>query len=613
MKVFRKKLLIFLIVVIFALPFMFIYVFAEERFDFPNIVFLVDASGSMETSDPSSEGIRDCLEMTLGLLPKEAKIGLVTYSDQVNINSGLLDIDDERLAEHLQQITYSGNTNLASGLESAVNLLENKGANCKIILVSDGEPYLGRAASNEQIAEAEQLLDESLQRAINSQIKIDTYVISPHFDGDPEKIIRLSTESGGESKDIQQLTDLERAVESLCIPYYKTNFYIVTSLSTGSEYREVAIPIPTEYISKTKVFFSSETPVSDISFQSYQEEFNVVSGKLFNLLIIEKPKKENLIINFNSPTSESVKIYYIFSYSVHSEAKAMVSADANEKKQSAQIVADIIDDESGNSILKTGDFSRFEIVLEVKNNSSGEVAEINGTIMNGKIVADLPEGWLFTCTLSAKLESDGIIIESGQTKFTINSELTPLLEEQKRIRERRERVILVVSISLLILIIVIVVLLLSRRKPRKSETFHAEKEITVFPFAGKLDAYVTSLRDRNDAEIAPFSYYLASSKEKRISLQNILNACNIDYPFSGAAKLVFEPGPEKSLYVKNNGITTVLLRGAIMQRGKTFRLNFGERLYFTAEDGLSEIAVYYRNVKAKDVKSYRSENRITEI
>jgi hypothetical protein len=93
----------------------------------------------------------------------------------------------------------------------------------------------------------------------------------------------------------------------------------------------------------------------------------------------------------------------------------------------------------------------------------------------------------------------------------------------------------------------------------------------------------------------------------------VLNECNVDYPFNGAVKLVFEPGPEKSLYVKNNGVTTVLLRGAVMQRGKSYRINFGERLYFTAEDGLSEIAIYYRSVKSRDVKNHRSNAIFSEI
>ncbi|MDR2655997.1 MAG: VWA domain-containing protein, partial [Oscillospiraceae bacterium] len=455
---FAVSLLIFFI---FSIKANNILYYAEDA-NFPNIVFLVDTSGSMETSDPEGKGVKNCLEMAVNLLPKEAKVGLVTYSDNVTINSQLLNESESNITEYLQQITYKGNTNLAAGLEAAVNLLEGQGGNCKIILIADGELYLGSGASQTQAAEAENLLYETLEKAKKSKIIIDTYIISPYFNGNIEKIAQLSRESGGEIKDIKELSDLEKAVESLCLPYYKENFYTITSLSTENEQREVTIPIPTEYISKIKVFFSSETPVSDISFQSYQKESKMISGESFKILIIDKPVKEDLLIKFKSAGEKSIKIYYILSYSVHLEASAEVSANTKDKTQSAILVADVIDDKSGKSILKTGDFSKFRITVQIKNVSSGEEKEIIGKIERGKIVAELPEGWLLTCTAEVNLVSEGLTIVAGTAKFGIEDKLTPLLEEERKVKERA---VIIMATALLLLLVIIILLILSIRKP----------------------------------------------------------------------------------------------------------------------------------------------------
>jgi Ca-activated chloride channel family protein len=88
-------------------------------------------------------------------------MALVTYSNSVRIDTGLMPVDSDnrtRLAQAVNQVHAGGGTNLGGGLKAGIDLLlENNstGRRRKVILVSDGlanhgitDPYeLGRMAS----------------------------------------------------------------------------------------------------------------------------------------------------------------------------------------------------------------------------------------------------------------------------------------------------------------------------------------------------------------------------------------------------------------------------------------------------------------------------------
>jgi Ca-activated chloride channel family protein len=107
-----------------------------------DLVIVLDRSGSMK-----GRKINDAREAILQLLPSlsaKDRLGLVTYSDGVQIATGLLNVtteNRERLAAAVYGVRVGGRTNLGAGLQAGINLLNSSihGANAaKVILISDG-------------------------------------------------------------------------------------------------------------------------------------------------------------------------------------------------------------------------------------------------------------------------------------------------------------------------------------------------------------------------------------------------------------------------------------------------------------------------------------------
>jgi Ca-activated chloride channel family protein len=107
-----------------------------------DMVIVLDRSGSMK-----GRKINDARQAVLKLLSNltsKDRFALVTYSDGVQIASGLLTVNRsnrQRMAAAVNGIRVGGGTNLGAGLQAGINLLRssNRSTNpAKIILISDG-------------------------------------------------------------------------------------------------------------------------------------------------------------------------------------------------------------------------------------------------------------------------------------------------------------------------------------------------------------------------------------------------------------------------------------------------------------------------------------------
>lgn len=562
------------------------------------VIFVLDSSGSMLSSDPEYR-TKESLDMALHILPESTEVGIISFSDQINVNTGLHVAGDASLQSGVSTIQYSGNTNSAVGLTEAVSQLEASTAiNKKIILITDGELYLGKSATTVQTATALELLNTTITKSSAQGISIDSLILTQQFDGDVSTIHEISQQTNGAATEYPSVDALIHGIEDVCLPYYEKNLYTLTSVDTLNNQQEIVISIPTPYIQEVRVFFSTYTPVSGVAFQTHQDTMDTISNSVYTFLTIKKPKKEDLTVQFSSNSGEAVKVYYMISYNVKTTGVVKSQNDSSLKSQSNEAVFDILDSETQQSILTSGDFGSFVPIVTFS--QGDQTTEVQGTISNGKITVSMPEVEYGEIASGIILESDSLRIDAGHTTLDVIDILTPAIRA-------RQQIIAISACGIIALLAAITYFLIHRKKtpdflpdPNK----HNDKE---FAFSGKLDFYVTALSDWEHSEIAPFSFYLHSIKRQtEVPFQEILDECGIHYTFEGARKLIFTPGPDKTLYVKNKGENTVLLRGAVIQRGKNYRVAFGDKLYFTAEDGISEIAIYYRNIARREMSVYRN-------
>jgi len=107
-----------------------------------DMVIILDRSGSMK-----GRKINDARQAVLKLLSNltsRDRFALVTYSDGVQIASGLLNVNDinrQRMESAVNGVRVGGGTNLGAGLQAGIDILRtsNRSTNtAKVILISDG-------------------------------------------------------------------------------------------------------------------------------------------------------------------------------------------------------------------------------------------------------------------------------------------------------------------------------------------------------------------------------------------------------------------------------------------------------------------------------------------
>ncbi len=142
-----------------------------------DLVIVLDRSGSMK--GPKISDARAAVLQLLSNLTDKDRLALVTYSDGVQIASGLLNItgaNRQRLEQIVRQVQVGGGTNLGAGLQAGINLLRtsNRSTNAaKVILISDG-------LANQGITDG-QTLSRMAAVAVENEFAVSTVGVGNQF------------------------------------------------------------------------------------------------------------------------------------------------------------------------------------------------------------------------------------------------------------------------------------------------------------------------------------------------------------------------------------------------------------------------------------------------
>ena len=181
--------------------------------------------------------------------------------------------------------------------------------------------------------------------------------------------------------------------------------------------------------------------------------------------------------------------------------------------------------------------------------------------------------------------------------------------------------IIVGSLILLALISMLIIQLASRRKrakvvsPPPATTAAASaaaapvartEEISRYGYVGRLNIYITNTLSGHD--FPPLTYNLFRIPGgKKLSLQEILESCEVDEPFEGADKIFFQPAAGHCLLLTNESDCTLMQNREILMKGHSYEISLNSKVDITFEDERSEIALQYRDVKPSDMRLLAAE------
>lgn len=141
----------------------------QENYTGNNIVFLIDVSGSMASTNKLNL-IKAVFPKFLDALAPTDKISIVTYSNKIKIlANGVYADEKEALKKVVNGLSATGGTAGADGLEKAYNVAKSNyiaGGNNRVIIASDGDFNIGRYSQDD--------LKELVENQLNSGIYLTT-------------------------------------------------------------------------------------------------------------------------------------------------------------------------------------------------------------------------------------------------------------------------------------------------------------------------------------------------------------------------------------------------------------------------------------------------------
>ncbi|MGN0471142.1 MAG: VWA domain-containing protein [Acutalibacteraceae bacterium] len=234
----KKSLSVLLAMLLFFVFVLSVNVNAEQTEDYNedgkmdlDVVFVLDASGSMLSSDPNRIAV-DAFNLFTDLCDESCGAGYSVYTEKLIASSPIVSLDNqknlEKLKKDISDIEYDpyGSTDIALGLTKAMNIhSQNKTTDSNrkkaIILLSDGNTYLENGPRT--LAEANKEMDSTL-KTLNSR-NIPVYSIGLNYDGtlDKKELQKISETTNGKSYETTTSDDLITIISDIFSDIYKLN------------------------------------------------------------------------------------------------------------------------------------------------------------------------------------------------------------------------------------------------------------------------------------------------------------------------------------------------------------------------------------------------------
>lgn len=289
-------------------------------------VLVMDASNSMKNSDPeriSGEAMKMFIDM---LATTGDKVGIVSYTDRIQREKALLEIQSEAdktaLKEFIDQLDRGPYTDISVGLDEAVKVLQqgmDPAHAPMIVVLADGNNDLPKAGKSSQ--EATDDLNQAVQEAKGSGIPI--YTIGLNADGKLNKdtLADLADQTGGKSFITSSADDLPQILSEIFASHQQLKIVPVQSITGNGSYQEVVIHVPNANVLEANVSIMSSSPVDLKLVDPAGAEQSIPSANVlrstsnsYSLLKLLKPQQGDWKLQVKGVSKDKIDINLVFNY-----------------------------------------------------------------------------------------------------------------------------------------------------------------------------------------------------------------------------------------------------------------------------------------------------------
>lgn len=573
------------------------------------IVFTLDASNSMNGNDRNRLAI-DSIAQLIYSLPSNYYVGVVAYNTDVVAAVGMVDSESRNsIMAAADSVRYIGYTNAGAGLTKAMELLDSIDAVEKtIVMLSDGEIIM---QGNTATAFSTSQFQASVTQAKENHVVIHVIGLGDNMENKENTIFSAATETGGSNYHAPKAADIQQAIDAILLDqlHIKKTTAAIVDADGGTEILD--INIPTSKATSARILFISDNPIQNLNADFNAENVRQVSGTRYTLLELNHPSAEKVHVSFQGNAGSQVKVDVITEYCVTMipqvtyEDVEPAEEDATHYERTAQINVSFYDVENPER--------------QVLTDSVFEGKSLSGTIDGQEWAGSLKSGAVSLPAQSGIAENQtaeiSVAFDNLETNIIVQQPLTVSLEGAPELPilmiplvpaeppDYRPVIIgVVIGILFVTLLLVYLVVRYKRRKPRTIPD-PPFPEPSKYDYTGRLNIYITQTKSGRD--VPPLTYNLFRIPGgKVLSLQEILDGCNVSEPMEGADRIYFKAGTGRCLVLSNNSDCTIMQNREILLKGRSYLIGLDSKVDITFEDQITEMALQYREVRPNELRSY---------
>ncbi|WP_339846975.1 VWA domain-containing protein [Paenibacillus sp. FSL W7-1088] len=551
-------------------------------------VLVADVSNSMNTSDRDKIS-NEAMKMFIDMLPVQGdKVGIVAYTDQVEREKALLEIqsdaDKSSLKDFIDQLGRGPYTDISVGVAEAVNVL-NHGADAShspmIVLLADGNNDFNKTKGRTQ-SQSDADLAKAVKEAQDQGIPV--YTIGLNADGKLNKdaLADLAQQTGGKSFITDTPDDLPQILSEIFADHAKLNVVKLPSITGNGSYQEVTVNVPNDSVLEANISIMSSKQVqielTDPSGKAValnSDTAKLSTSKSYSLVKLLKPQEGDWKLRVKGAPKDSIDINLLFNYDLQLVVDP-IKTKSYTKGDKVDLTAKL---ENGGQPLQDNDlYADMKATLVVNDQDTGKSTEQplenTGTGFAGTF--EVPDNHNYELVIRAEedsfyRESAPITINAGGAAGSGTQPTTPAGEQDKPF----PWIPVILGVIALIVVAVGVWFLLGWLK-RKNRGF-----------VGQM---VVEIRDENTGDKSYPQYKKLTSFRGRFHLHQLLQ---LDPELKETEKYVFTPGNGDRIIIRNTAGGTLEKSGRAVDASSGVELKNGDRLSIPLQQADKTILIEY--------------------
>lgn len=537
-------------------------------------VLVVDVSNSMNKSDKnkiSNEAMKMFIDM---LSAKGDKVGIVAYTDQIQREKALMDIqstsDKDDLKQFIDQLDRGPYTDISVGVKEAVKVLQHgsdPGHEPMIVLLADGNNDL-----DENSGRTEDQANQDLQQAVADAKKegIPVYTIGLNADGklNKDSLAELAKTTGGKSFVTSTADDLPEILSEIFASHLKLKIVPVKSMTADGSYQEVTVTVPNANVLEANISIMSGKPVTakltdpsgkDVPIPS--SDVLLAKSKSYSLIKLLSPQQGDWKLQIKGVPQDKIDINLVFNYDL---ALTMDPLPAGPFKKGDKLEIRSFLESNGSKVQNSALYSNMKSVLIVKDMDTGVSKEIDLTNKGDSFEGAYQIADSHEYELKVRAEEKSFYRETAPVKISAKAAgsapaKTPAAGDSK---DDKGFPVLPVVIGIVLLLILLAAgwfILTGIRKANKG-------------FVGQM---VIEVRDENTGEKSYPQYKKLTAFKGKFHLHQLLQLAP---ELKETENIVFVPGPNDRIIVKNGAAGTIEKSGRAVDASRGLELKSGDRI-----------------------------------